>query len=69
MTAEAKPTIKQLIFSPLKRWRHEHCSCCGDQCRPCEERFLVCVLCDLTTQIGRDNELFERCTNHEQKEV
>ena len=67
MTSEMATTIKELMFSPLKRWQHEHCNQCGNNCNPTEERFLVCVLCDLAYRIEKGNELLERCTNHEQK--
>lgn len=51
--SEEKSTPKELMYSPLKRWRREHCEQCGDECNPSERRMLSCILCDLSDTIRR----------------
>jgi len=54
--AEALATNKELVFSPLKRWRNGHCNQCDSHCTPGERRFLICVLCDLVGTTRKINE-------------
>jgi len=55
-TTEAAP-IKQVLFSPLKRFQRQHCQRCGDNCNPSEQRFLICVLAALLDTTQRINNL------------